>query len=69
VGRRSLTPGLRTFYLQITAFYSGGTRIRTGGTMIFSRRTYVLIRTTLSTKSALLQGFWGFVGEGLSAAY
>jgi hypothetical protein len=48
---------------------SGGTRIRTGDTMIFSRSPYVLIRPTVSTKSALLQGFSGFADEGLSATY
>ena len=37
--------------------------------MIFSRRTYVLIRTTLSAKSSLLQGFRGFAEEDLSVAY
>jgi hypothetical protein len=68
-GPKSVGSSTRAFYLQNVRFYSGGTRIRTGDTMIFSRRHYVLGRTTLSAKSALLQVFLGFGDEGLSAAY
>ena len=48
---------------------SGGTRIRTGDTMIFSRNSYVLTRSILSTISTDLQGLSGFADEGMSAAY
>jgi hypothetical protein len=50
-------------------FLSGGTRIRTGDTMIFSRRHYVLTRTTPSTKLADLRGLSGSIGEDLSITY
>jgi hypothetical protein len=72
-GCRNRTPATEpepsVFPVFCSSFLSGGTRIRTGGTMILSRRPYVPIRSTVSTKSTLLQSFLGFAEEGLSGAY
>ena len=51
------------FTCKTPVLVSGGTRIRTGGTMIFSRRTCVLARPVVSTKSLLLQAFSEFGKE------